>query len=67
MNIMYFTRTVYGKVNIYVVGGEGEEIEKLTGKKTVTARDLGALVNLGHTVEQVDDDGMALGPFGAGE
>jgi len=55
MNIMYWTRRVYGKTLIYVAGPEGEAIETLTGKKTVDNRDLHALQALGHTIERTDD------------
>jgi len=60
MNIMIWTRNVYGKQNIYVAGEEGEAIAKLTGKKTVTLSDIKALKALGHTVEIVADPDMEL-------
>jgi len=55
MNIMYYRKHVYGKELLYVVGDEGEALEKLTGKMTVSYQDLDALETLGHTTELVHE------------
>ena len=56
MNIMYFQRHVYGQPMLYVVGPEADEIQSLTGKKTVSRGDLKALEALGHTTELVHEE-----------
>jgi hypothetical protein len=52
---MYYRKHVYGKELLYVVGDEGEALEKLTGKMTVSYQDLDALETLGHTTELVHE------------
>lgn len=54
MKIEYYRRDVYGQETLYIADGSAAApIKTLTGKKTVNAADIGALVLLGHELAEV--------------
>lgn len=52
--IRYFSRSFYGKTNFYAVD-KAYAIERLTGKKTLTAETFAAMEALGFVFEEVCD------------
>lgn len=54
-HLQYFVRYVYGEPTMYLTGNGSEEIRSLTGRKTITNRDLNTLTSLGFTLERVED------------
>ncbi len=53
MTIEFYTKRVYGKPNLYIKDPKiAKTIKILTGKVTVDAYDLAALIALGHTVTE---------------
>lgn len=54
--ITFYTRSVYGRTNIYIANEEqARTVSTLTGRTCVTNADLNALSKLGCSVEQVPD------------
>lgn len=56
MTITFYTRSVYGRENIYIADEtQASLVSTLTGLKTVSNSQLHALSALGLTLEQVPD------------
>lgn len=53
MKISYSTKSVYGNDNHYPVSDDAKTICKLTGRKTLTERDIAILTEAGHEVERI--------------
>lgn len=54
MEIQYYKKNVYGKLNLYVKDNEQASwIMALTRRTTITVRDIIALQKLGHTFVEV--------------
>lgn len=55
MVIEIFVRNVYGKPTIYPANEAAELLAELSGKRTLSQRDLDIAHKLGHTVLPVND------------
>ena len=53
MQIKYTTKNVYGNETNYPASEDARTIALLTGRKTLTARDIQILKERGHEVERV--------------
>ena len=54
MKIRFYVKHVFGVTNCYVLD-YAQELQQLTGKKTIDSRDIKSLTELGCTFEQVLD------------
>lgn len=62
--IPLFERNNYGTTALYATGPLAEPIARLTGRKTLTSRDLDALRELGFDFELQQDPKGALANYG---
>lgn len=61
MRIEFYAKNVYGKTNLYIKDPKIAKLVKtLTGRITVDAYDLAALIELGHEVVEVTGTPVAL-------
>lgn len=61
MTIEFYAKEVYGKTNLYIKDLEKASlIRTLTGKRTVDAYALAALIKLGHNVVEVKEKSVSI-------